>query len=281
MTSERRLCLQCGNIISRMRGGQAKFCNRDCRDTFGKLVKEGGKELGITRRECAAIRVDSVLFHDCIPGGGAGLDPFFAEKCRCRKTISFEKAKSLVARGEALDFDTRKPFFNDRAIVQIGKLLRTPRSMSIEEANCERATQDYTSKRKAKAKDKTIEDLEAAVAQDKAHRDEEEKLRMEIYNETTLETRAKWIVFVDAEEYDRSERESRGRCLFNFADERSSAGVDVAPLSLIPCDRWDAEVEELIDDKPEIETEAVEEEEVEREDGLRIVSAEELEEVSR
>src|SRR6267378_1327985 len=148
MSSEKRVCLQCGGPISSMRRG--KFCNRDCAATYRKLVQQGGREIGIVKRECAAVRSGYVLFHNCIPGGGAGLDPFIPERCSCRKTVSFEKAKSFVARGEALDCETRKPFFNDRAIVQIGKLERTPRSMTIERANCERITQDYSSKRKTK-----------------------------------------------------------------------------------------------------------------------------------
>jgi hypothetical protein len=266
MGAEVRLCLHCGSQISSIRRG--KFCNRDCGDAYRKLVKQGGREIGIRKRECAAVRTGYVLFHNCVPGGGQGLDPFVPEKCRCRKTVKVETAQNLVARGEALDFETRKPFFNDRAIVQIGKLLRTPRAMTIERANCERITQDYSLKRKTK--NKTIKDLEVAVSQDKAHRDEEEKLRMEIYNEITLETRAKWIVFVDVEEYDRAERESRGRCLFNFADERSSVSKDVSE----PRDFLLLESDVLMEE--EIETEAVEEEEPEREDGLTVVMAEEM-----
>jgi hypothetical protein len=141
--------------------------------------------------------------------------------------------------------------------------------MSIEKANCERATQDYTSKRKTK--DKTIEEMQKAIAQDKLERAQEELLRMDIYQALSVE--AMRIVQIPADQYDEMKCNDpfEGRCLFSFPDERSSAGIDVSPFS-----RWDAEVEELIEDKPEIETEAVEEEEPEREDGLTVVTAEEM-----
>src|SRR6267378_1381398 len=178
MSSEKRVCLQCGGPISSMRRG--KFCNRDCGDIYRKLVQQGGREIGIVKRECAAVQSGYVLFHNCIPGGGAGLDPFIPERCSCRKTVSVEKAKSLVARGEALDFETRKPFFNDLAIVQIGKLLRTPRAMTIEKANLARATETYSTK--------TVKEMKRAIAQDKLERAEEELLRMEHYQFLTFQS---------------------------------------------------------------------------------------------
>ena len=64
---------------------------------------------------------------------------------------------------------------------------------------------------------------------------------MNIYGWLTAEAWRALVVEVPAEEYDRAERESRGRCLFSFADERSSAGVDVsdfeAPEELQETDR--------------------------------------------
>jgi len=255
-----------------MRGGQAKFCNRDCRDTFGKAVKQGGKELGITRRECAAIRVDSVLFHNCIPGGGAGLDPFVPELCRCRKTVSVEKAKSLVARGEALDFETRKPFFNDLAIVQIGKLLRTPRAMTIEKANLARATETYSTK--------TVKEMKRAIAQDKLERAEEELLRMEHYQFLTVQSMR--IIQVPADQFDQEKENEfwRGRCLFApSSDERTSKSEDVSePKDSLLLEEAESDVlteEEIETDQPEHEIEN----EIEDAD-LTVVTADELEEAA-
>src|SRR5260370_3869728 len=226
MSSEKRVCLQCGSPISSMRRG--KFCNRDCGDVYRQLAKQGGREIGIVKRECAAVRSGYVLFHNCIPGGGAGLDPFVPELCRCRKTISFEKAKSLVARGEALDFETRKQFFNDRAIVQIGKMLRTPRSMSIEKANIQRSVEHHSTKTKDKtiAEMKAVIEMKAVVAKDKAWRDQEELERMEHYQFLTVQGMR--IVQVPADQYDEMMANDpwRGRCPWHtgigLANKRSS-----------------------------------------------------------
>jgi hypothetical protein len=145
--------------------------------------------------------------------------------------------------------------------------------MSIEKANVSRATETYSTKEKTISK--SAEALRQAIANDKLERDKEERVRMAVYQRIgVLSLNIKQI---PADQYDEMKRNDpfEGRCLFSFADERSGAGIDVTPFS-----RWDAEVEELIEDKPEIETEAVEEEEPEREDGLTVVSVEELEEVA-
>ena len=123
--------------------------------------------------------------------------------------------------------------------------------------------------------------MQKAVAQDRLERAEEEQLRMNIYGWLTAEAWRALVVEVPAEQYDRAERESRGRCLFSFADERSSAGVDVPP-GFETFDRWDAEEPEP---ETETETESVEEEiEIEQSEGeteaehgdLSIVTVEEM-----
>jgi len=268
---------------------RGKFCNRDCGDTYRKLVKQGGREIGIKKRECAAVRTGYVLFHNCIPGGGEGLDPFFPQKCRCRKTISFEKAKSLVSRGEAVDFETRKPFFNDRAIVQIGKLERTPRSMTIEKANAERSVGIFKNERKVRQQRtaRNVEEMQAAVAQDKLERAEEELLRMDHYQFLTV--RSMRIVQVPADQYDEMKANDpwQGRCPWEngigVADERSSVSKDVSEPrefhSLLLESDVLREEEEIETGQPEDET-GQPEDETENEDGdLTILTVEELEEV--
>ena len=271
MSSEKRVCLQCGGPISSMRRG--KFCNRDCGDIYRKLVQQGGREIGIVKRECAAVQSGYVLFHNCIPGGGAGLDPFIPERCSCRKTVSFEKAKSLVARGEALDCETRKPFFNDRSIVQIGKLLRTPRSMSIEKANIQRSVEHHSTK----TKEKTIAEMKAVVAQDKAWRDQEELERMGHYQFLTVQSMR--IVQVPADQFDQEKETEfwRGRCLFAASsDDRTSKSEDVSePKDSLLIEEAESDV--LAEEDVEIEQH---EDETENEDGdLSVVTVEEMEEV--
>ena len=267
MTSEVRLCQfqLCGSEIPKWKSKGTKFCNPGCKFKFEKQEKE--------KSRAANPKISSgSLLHQCLSNA---LDT--AIPCKCRKRISDEDAKRLVREGHVVDYKTRAPMFIDgQPLLIVGKHLKFPRAATIERPKIERSVADiFTIKGKVRAKERTIEEMQRAIVQDKLERAEEESLRMNIYGWLTAEAWRALVVEVPAEEYDRAERESRGRCLFSFADERSSAGVDVA-LSFTPCDRWDAEVEE---DKPEIETEAVEEEEPEREDGLTVVTVEEMEEV--
>jgi hypothetical protein len=79
-------------------------------------------------------------------------------------------------------------------------------------------------------------------------------------------------VFVDVEEYDRAERESRGRCLFNFADERSSVSKDVSEPRDFHSLLLESDV--LREEEEEIETDQSEHDE--EEDTLTVVTAEEM-----
>jgi hypothetical protein len=97
MSSEIRVCLQCKGRIGSMRGARAKFCSGICRGIYQRNVKQGGKELSLTKLSIKGKKKGSVLFHDCIFGGGGGLDPFTVERCKCKKLVSKEKAESLVA----------------------------------------------------------------------------------------------------------------------------------------------------------------------------------------
>ncbi len=223
MSSEIRVCLQCKGRIGSMRGARAKFC---AGIWYQRNVKQVGKELRLSRPSTKAKKKGSVLFHDCIFGGGGGIDPFVAKRCKCRKLVSEEKAQSLIARGEALDFATRTSVFMGGAIVQIGKLKRTGGSATVEKAHISRLVEKP--QKKAKEKAKTLEELPAAVQRDKAERFEEEKLRLEIYGELTASARQACIVEVDPDVYDAAKAPDWGRPLFtNFKDERTPAGIGV------------------------------------------------------
>jgi len=206
-----------------MRGARAKFC---AGIWYQRNVKQVGKELRLSRLSTKAKKNGSVLFHDCIFGGGGGIDPFVAKRCKCRKLVSEEKAQSLIARGEALDFATRTSVFMGGAIVQIGKLKRTGGSATVEKAHISRLVEKP--QKKAKEKAKTLEELPAAVQRDKAERFEEEKLRLEIYGELTASARQACIVEVDPDVYAAAKAPDWGRPLFtNFKDERTPAGIGV------------------------------------------------------
>jgi len=118
-----------------------------------------------------AAQNDFVIFHNCIYYGS--IDPFVPERCRCRKSVSEETAKSLVARGEAVDLHSRLPIFNvGQAIVQVGKVLRTPRVPTLELAHFHRITKKC--RQAAKTKEPTIEQLKALVDEQRAERYQEE-----------------------------------------------------------------------------------------------------------
>ena len=72
MSSEIRVCLQCKGRIGSMRGARAKFC---AGIWYQRNVKQVGKELRLSRLSTKAKKKGSVLFHDCIFGGGGGIDP--------------------------------------------------------------------------------------------------------------------------------------------------------------------------------------------------------------
>jgi hypothetical protein len=252
MTSEVRLCQQCSSPISAMRRGN--FCSKSCGAKHYNLVKQGGQELNVTRKSCAAIRKGMVIFHRCILGGGEGLDPFFADRCRCSKKVSFEKAASLVGRGEAIDFVTRKPYFEDRDIIQIGILKQTPRAATIEKSHMERATETHTTKRGTESQN--VEALRAAVKEDRMLRDMEERVRMVVYQ--VIGVKALKIKQIPAEEYDQMQNSDpwRGRAIFASSSDERTFSKD-APPDYATFTRWDAEVEDE-DVEPETELKAEE-----------------------
>jgi hypothetical protein len=266
--SVERVCEVCNQEIPKWRSKSATVCSFGCqlkrRAEKRQEAAEKRKEKRKTERKVKA--KDSVLFHDCIFGGGGGIDPFVPWRCKCRKLVSEEKAQSLIARGEALDFETRTPVFAGGAIVQIGKLLRTPRSATVEKAHVARLVEKP--EKKAREKTKSLEELRVAVAQDKAERFEEEQLRLEIFNELTVDAQRRWIVQVPAEEYDAKERDSWGRPgTFSFDEERTSHGVDVVGLGVLDDETTDKhEKEEIVpaDVRDEIEVEEEQQSEDER-----------------
>jgi hypothetical protein len=172
--------------------------------------------------------------------------------------VSDEKAKRLVFRGEAVDFETRTPVFSGGAIVQVGKLKRTPRSMTIEKANMERSVQHRTTKQEAK----DIRELKAAVEQDKAWRDQEELERMDHYQALTVASMR--IVQIPEAQYDEMQRTDpwRGRAIFAASsDDRSSISVDTSEFHIYD----DVQIEEQEEIEPIDEVEEGQSEEHEAE----------------
>lgn len=160
-----------------------------------------------------------------------------------------------MSSGGAVNFRTRLAvFIVGDPLLAVGRALRTPRSMTIEAANLDRLTSEPRGFKKKSSKDKRedqrLEDLKRAVAEDRLQRDQEEKLRLEIYGELTIQNLQSLIVSVSAEEFDRAERESFGRPgIFSFEETRTCVGVDVSSPFAEP-DHFEPE-EELAEDASE------------------------------
>jgi hypothetical protein len=153
------------------------------------------------------------------------------------------QAQRMLAKGEAVNFDNRNSEYVGGAdLLVTGVSLKFPRAATIERPHFERFTEHYSSRNEKQS----TEELEQAVAEDRASRAQEEALRMQIYHELTLVQRQKWVREIPADEYDRAEREARGRSLFWFADERTpgGVGVDVNPQTLVPLKSIEAEADD-------------------------------------
>ena len=248
MSSVERVCEVCLKEIPTWKSKGTTVCSVTCR--FERR-KQKAKEANGKRKADRQLK-DSILFHNCFFGGGGESDPFVPSRCKCRKFVSEEEAQSFIALGEAIDFETRVPAFTGRAIVQIGKLKRTPRSATVEKAHISRLVEKP--KTKANARERTLEELQAAVKQDQAERFEEEKWRLEIYGELNTEFLHSLIREVSADQYDHQEREAFGRPgIFSFEEERTSHGVDVVSLDVGFDDGTETEEIEFSDVGDEIE----------------------------
>ena len=255
MSSEIRLCSQCGNRIGGIRGARARFCSGICRDKHKKAIQQGGKEISISKLSVKAKQKGSVVFHSCVFYGT--VDPFEPERCKCKKLVSEERARGLINSGDAIDLETRKQLFTSGPIIQIGRRKRTPRSATLEKSHCERMTQKP--RRAAKTKEPTVEQLKALVDAQCAERYQEEKVRMEIYGELSQAFVCSLIREVAADKYDDQKREQTGiSILSHFQDERGSIGRDVPSISFDYEKDIEDQNEDQNEEKPfdeEIETE--------------------------
>jgi len=260
--------LQCKGEIPKWKSKGTKFCNPGCKSKF-----EQEKE----KRRVANPKISSgIVLHQCLSNA---LDA--AIPCKCRKRISDKDAKSLALEGHVVDYKTRAPVFIDgEPLLIVGKHLKAPRAATIERPHVQRATQDlFTIQGKVRAKERTIEEMQKAVSQDKLERAEEELLRMEHYQFLTVQSMR--IVQIPADQYDEMKANDpwRGRCIFAASsDDRTSKSEDVSePKDSLLLEEAESDVlaeEEIETDQPEHEIED------EIEDGdLTVVTVEEMEEV--
>src|SRR6266576_2136329 len=201
MSAEVRLCQLCRSEIPKWKSKGIKFCNPGC-----KFKCEQEKE----KRKAANPKTstDNIL-HQCLANA---LD--VANPCKCRKRVSDKEAKRLVAEGHVVNYKTRASVFIDgEPLLIVGKHLKFPRAATIERPHIQRATQDlFTIKGKVRVKDRTIEETQKDIAQDKMDRAEEELLPMEHYQYLTVQNMR--IVQIPEDQYDEMKANDpwRGRC---------------------------------------------------------------------
>src|SRR5258708_38898083 len=107
MSLETRECEVCLREIPTWKSKGTTVCSVACRfERRKQKVKEANE-----KRKPIQAKKNGVLFHDCIFGGGGGVDPFVPARCKCRKLGSVEQANRLGARGDALDCETRTAAF--------------------------------------------------------------------------------------------------------------------------------------------------------------------------
>jgi len=183
----------------------------------------------------------------------------------------------LVLEGRVVDYKNRTPVFTEgQPLLIVGKHLKFPRAATIERPHAERATQDlFTIKGKVRVKERTIEEMQKAIAQDTLERAEEEFLRMDIYQALSVE--AMRIVQVPAGQFDQEKENEfwRGRCLFApSSDERTSKSEDVSGfVEREELEETETEPEEIEPTEEDAEAEGIEN------GDLTVVTAEEMEEV--
>lgn len=191
-----RLCATCSEPVSAMRSG--RYCSRDC-----------------------AAGVGRVLVHSCL--GNVADAPL--SKCNCKYRVSILAARKMVDHGEAVAFESRIDAFDGGPIL-LRVAQKTPRVATIEAGHIRRAATFKEDRRRPNLSKKQIEELQRAVAEERAMRESEYRLRWDVYHQLDLEM-LNAITIEVPEITDVWE----GRCIFASGigtDERSSVGIDRA-----------------------------------------------------
>jgi hypothetical protein len=251
-----RLCEVCSSVIPEWKAKNVSTCSVKCKfERRERRIKENREA------EAPSVNVaEGSVLHHCLSNA---FDPP-RKFCRCRQHITDDEGNKLVSDGQAVHFLTRMPvFMAGEPLLIIGAKKFTPRVATLERTHCERITEKPA--RAARTKEKTIEELQAAVQQDKAERFEEEKLRLEIYGELNAEFLRSLVREVPAEQYDNQRQEAFGRPgIFSFEEERTSYGVDVVSLGVAFDEGIEIEETEPADIEDEIEVDDEQQNEDER-----------------
>jgi hypothetical protein len=212
--SAERVCTVCEKEIPKWKAKNATCGSFSCKT---KRKKQWQQNAAPKRKPES---MDGSVLHTCLANA---LDPV-KPSCRCKKQITDDEGKSLVAKGGAVNFKTRLALFVvGDPILLVGRSLRTPRSATIERSHIEKSLSVNEAKQRA-----DFQELKARQAETQRLLEEEWEARMDVYGELNQEFLKSLIVEVPAERFDRERAEAFGRPgIFSFVEERGSVGRDV------------------------------------------------------
>jgi hypothetical protein len=171
-----------------------------------------------------------VLLHSCVANV---LDPA-PPSCRCRRWVTNDAAEDYLKQGRVVDWESCRPFFVGRAIVEAGRHKLTPRGAWIEKAHVLRGVESITVKSnnsfKSPEQIKTEYDiLKKQIQEDRLDRSEDERHRWAVWYELQVECLKSITREIPAEEWSDLERIHLDVPLFSMAcvDKRTRGGVGV------------------------------------------------------
>jgi hypothetical protein len=167
-----RVC-ECGNKLSSINRSLKCF---KCREALKKIKRRTEREKRLDDLKQAGL----ILVHSCLSDGRFDPAP---SSCACRKFVTVERAKQMIAIGRCLDLGTRDACYRGGPVVEVSRLKKTARARFVDRADIERS---YASTDRG-LKGKSIEELNAIIAADKHDRTLEEQLRIEIIGEMKTE----------------------------------------------------------------------------------------------
>ena len=241
-----RYCVTgCGNTLGLMVRSNTRC--RKCRDKEVQTLRTAKRE----QRAAVAKINGAILLHSCLSNGV--LDPAPPGGCLCRKFISVSQARQLVDAGRAVDWTTRKEFFNNGPIVEKSRRLAPPISSLGQRVAIERRTEHRD------LDEREITRLKASIEEDKFWRAREEDCKIDIEHQIAVEAQAKLIRSYTDAEWLAIEREfalHRGFCDGIGHDERTLGSVGLNVRSQRATQTDDDEIQDRDEETVTNETEA-------------------------
>jgi len=183
-----RICIVdgCGRELGALQRRGAKC--RECQAQERQALKDMRHQ---QRGAVAKLKGASILLHSCLSNGV--LDPPI--DCLCRKYITVDQARHLVnVVGRAVDFETRKEFFNNAPIIEKNRLKSPPLSTLGQRVAIQRKIEHRD------LNESDIARLKATADEDKLWRARELACKIDVEHAIAVEERMKLVrVYSDKE----------------------------------------------------------------------------------